>query len=66
MITPKQALDRYGDPKLEKSMVLFDVPIHLEIGVIPKKVYCNKDLVKPLTQAFTALIENYVPSHLLH
>jgi hypothetical protein len=57
MITSKQALERYGDPKLEKSMVLFDVPTHLEIGVIPKKVYCNKDLVKPLTQAFTNLIE---------
>jgi hypothetical protein len=57
MITSKQVLDRYGDPKLEKGMVLFDVPTHLEIGVIPKKVYCNKDLVKPLTQAFTNLIE---------
>jgi hypothetical protein len=57
MITSKQALARYGDPKLEKGMVLFDVPTHLEIGVIPKKVYCNKDLVKPLTQAFTNLIE---------
>jgi hypothetical protein len=57
MITSKQALDRYCDPTLEKSMVLFDVPTHLEIGVIPKKVYCNKDLVKPLTQAFTNLIE---------
>ena len=57
MITSKQALERYGDPKLEKGMVLFDVPTHLEIGVIPKKVYCNKDLVKPLTQAFTNLIE---------
>ena len=57
MITSKQALEHYGDPKLEKSMVLTDVPTHLEIGVIPKKVYCNKDLVKPLTQAFTNLIE---------
>jgi hypothetical protein len=57
MITSQQALERYGDPKLEKGMVLFDVPTHLEIGVIPKKVYCNKDLVKPLTQAFTNLIE---------
>ena len=66
MIASKQALARYGDPKLERSMVLFDVPTHLEIGAIPKKVYCNKDLVKPLTQAFTNLIENYVPSNLLH
>jgi hypothetical protein len=66
MITSKQALERYGDSKLEKGMVLFNVPTHLEIGVIPNKVYCDKDLVKPLTQAFTALIENYVPPHLLH
>jgi hypothetical protein len=57
MITSKQALEHYGDPKLEKSMVLFDVSTHLEIGAIPKKIYCNKDLVKPLTLAFTNLIE---------
>lgn len=37
-------------------MVLWDVPSHLEIGLIPKKIYCNKDLVKPLTKAFENLI----------
>jgi len=39
-------------------MVLWDVPSHLEIGVIPKKIYCNKDLVKPLEQALTNLTKS--------
>jgi hypothetical protein len=33
------------------------VPTHLEIGLIPKKLYCNRDMVKPLEQAFTNLIQ---------
>jgi hypothetical protein len=39
-------------------MVLFDVPPELEIGVIPKRIYCNRDLVEPLKKAFKALIES--------
>jgi hypothetical protein len=57
MITSAQCLERYGKPELEKAMVLFDVPKELELGVIPKRVYCNKDLVKPLTQAFKNIID---------
>lgn len=38
-------------------MALWDVPPELEIGVIPKKIYCNKDMVKPLTLAFQNLIK---------
>ena len=56
MITSKQCLLRYGAPELEKSMVLWDVPASLEIGVLPKKVYCNKDLAKPLEIAFTNIV----------
>ena len=37
-------------------MVLWDVPASLEIGVLPKKVYCNKDLEKPLEIAFTNIV----------
>jgi hypothetical protein len=37
-------------------MVVWDVPGYLEIGVIPKKIYCNRDMMAPLTQAFTNLI----------
>jgi hypothetical protein len=29
----------------------------LEIGVIPKRIYCNKDMIKPLGDAFRNLIE---------
>ena len=56
MVTSAQALKKYGDPSLERGMVVWDVPINLEIGVIPKRIYCNRDLVAPLTQAFVNLI----------
>ena len=57
MVTSAQALKKYGDPTLEKSMIVWDVPTELEIGVIPKKIYCNKDMVNPLSLAFKYLIE---------
>lgn len=57
MVTSKQCLDRYGDPIKENNMIVWDIPTELEIGVIPKKLYCNKDLVKPLEQAFRNLIK---------
>lgn len=37
-------------------MILWDVPTALEIGVIPKRIYCNKDMVQPLAVAFNNLI----------
>jgi hypothetical protein len=57
MVTSAQALKKYGDPALEKNMVVWDVPANLEVGVIPKKLYCNKDMVAPLSQAFKNLID---------
>lgn len=45
-----------GDPSQERDMVLWDVPTELEIGVIPKRIYCNKRMIKPLTEAFKNLI----------
>ena len=56
MVTSAQALKKYGDPAKELGMILWDVPPTLEIGVIPKRLYCNKDMVKPLTTAFSNLI----------
>ena len=38
-------------------MTLWDVPTELEIGVIPKRIYCNKDMVIPLQCAFRNLID---------
>jgi hypothetical protein len=56
MVTSQQALKKYGDPEKQLNMVVWDVPGYLEIGVIPKKIYCNRDMMAPLTQAFTNLI----------
>lgn len=64
MVTSKDCLAKYGAPELEKSMVLWDVPQTLEIGVIPKRLYCNKDLIAPLSQAFKNLIERGCVSEL--
>lgn len=57
MVTSSQALKKYGNPILEKNMVVWDVPSNLEIGIIPKKIYCNKDMIIPLTKAFVNLIK---------
>lgn len=58
MITYKECLTKFGEPRANerKFMHLFDVPTELEIGVIPKKIYCNKLMDAPLTQAFKNLI----------
>lgn len=57
MVTSAQALKKYGDPTLERNMILWDIPTELEVGVIPKRLYCNKDMIYPLTQAFKNLID---------
>jgi len=57
MVTSQQALKKYGDPTLQKALIMWDVPAELEIGVIPKRIYCNRDMVAPLTQAFKNLIQ---------
>lgn len=57
MVTSQQCLNKFGQPELEKAMVLWDVPSELEIGVIPKRLYCNREMVEPLTKAFKNLIE---------
>jgi hypothetical protein len=56
MVTSAQALKKYGKPESLHNMVDWDVPKNLEIGKIPKSIYCNKDMVVPLSKAFTALI----------
>jgi len=56
MVTSGKCFQKYGDPARESAMVLWDVPTDLEIGAIPKKIYCNRDMIVPLTKAFQNLI----------
>jgi len=61
LLTSADCLKKYGAPDLERNMILWDVPVILEIGVIPKRIYCNKDMIEPLSKAFANLIKtNYV------
>jgi hypothetical protein len=57
MITPTDCLKKYGNPDNEHNMVLWDVPTELEVGVIPKRLYCNKDIIPHLSQAFNNIIK---------
>lgn len=64
MITHRDCMSKYGAPEKESAMVVWDVPSDLEIGVIPKKIYCNKDAVAPLRQAFSNIIGRGLVSEL--
>ena len=55
-VTAAQCLAKYGEPEKEAHMTLWDVPSYLEVGVIPKRLYCNKDLVDPLALALSNVI----------
>jgi len=61
MVTSQQCLKKWGDPTDPKNegkyMVLWDVPTELEIGIIPKRIYCNRLMIAPLTAAFKNLID---------
>lgn len=61
MVTSNQCLKKWGDPAIVenelKYMTVWDVPTHLEIGVIPKKLYCNKLIVDLLIKAFTNILD---------
>lgn len=65
MVSPSDCLKKYGLPNIKNSyMTLWDVPTELEIGVIPKRIYCNKDLIPCATLAFKNLIDRGLVSEL--
>lgn len=57
MITTKDCLTRFGNPKAEKGMTLLELGEDIAVGRIPKKIYCNKYLTLPLTQALRNVVE---------
>jgi len=57
-MTSAEAFKKYGEPvNGSRHLTVFDVPTELEIGYIPKKIYCNKDIVEPLMLVFIDLIQ---------
>ena len=65
-MTSKEALERYGQPSDNAPwMMVYKVPIDLQVGVIPKKIFCNKDIQLMLEIAFENLISRgYTESEL--
>lgn len=57
MVTSLDLYNKYGLPSKNNNLVIWDVPTELEIGVIPRRIYCNADLIPVLTQAFKNLID---------
>ncbi len=65
MINGNTCLKKYGDPKHEKNMILWNVPDELQISkAVPERIYCNLDLVEPLSKALANLKENGLESEL--
>lgn len=64
MITSKECIEFFGLPQKEAQMILWDVPKELEIGVIPKKIYCSRHMMLPLEDAFHNLISTGLVSEL--
>jgi hypothetical protein len=56
LLTAQDCIARFGRPETESHMYLWDVPPELEVGVIPKRLYCNADMVRPLIAAFGNII----------
>lgn len=57
MATSQDCFEKYGDPyKYQSQLVLIRIPKELKVGKIPEKIYCNKDMVDPLFDAFSNLI----------
>lgn len=58
MVTATKCLEKYGSAASDnKWLVVWKVPVELQVGWIPGKIYINKDMIAPLTQAFRNLID---------
>jgi hypothetical protein len=51
MVTSKDCYAKYGPPETERHMTVWLMPESLQIGAVPKRIYCNRDLVSPLSRA---------------
>lgn len=54
--TSRELVALLGLPTTEAYMKMYDVPTELEIGVIPKRVYCSRMMQLPLEAAFHNIV----------
>lgn len=65
MVTSSACLKKYGHPTNPSPwLVVWNVPDNLCRGKIPKRIYCNTDLIAPISLAFHNLIERGFVSEL--
>lgn len=51
MLTSTKCIELFGDPRKELDMVLWKLPEDLIFDNLPRKIYLNKRLINPLSQA---------------
>lgn len=56
LLTADICFKAFGAPDKESSMTVLDIHPELHIKVIPNHIYCNKAMVKPLTEALHNVI----------
>lgn len=57
-LTGTDFYNKFGHPgksEFKNSLIIWDVPTELELGFVPKRIYCHPLLVKPLSSAFLLL-----------
>lgn len=59
MVTSTDCIRRFGSPRNEKDLVLWNVPQYIIecIPTIPGRIYCNKQMIVPLEVAFLNVID---------
>lgn len=64
-ISNKDLIAKFGLPKAAtRYMIVWNVPEVLQVGPIPKRIYCHQMMVDPLTRAFRLIISRGIESTL--
>lgn len=68
MNTSQKLYTLFGDPLesafQKKYLYVWDVPTKLELGVIPKKIYCHASFSPVLEKFFKLLVERQLTDHI--
>jgi hypothetical protein len=58
MTTARELFLRFGPPEEENNMGVLVIPASLYLHHVPRRIYCNKDIHKPLLEALTAIAKS--------